>query len=263
MKTLFLLMSFSFFMISFSLRATVASDSVSREEARGKSAEEAPYHKNVIKINPTPMLIWGQITNITLSYERLITRNQSLSLQAGYLLFPKLIQDSVINLIVLKDRSKNGINLSLDWRYYPLPRNKRPAPDGLYVGAYISYYGFTFRNAFDVLNTDVDQNGAIKGSLNIGNLGLMLGYQFIFWKRVSVDLLLFGPSISYYSAKLKIEGSLDKDQIHNIDQEFVDRLIRRFPLLASLFTQESLTFTGARTSLSLGFRYSIQLGFHF
>ena len=50
--------------------------------------------KNVIKINPTPMLLWD-VRNITLSYERLIKPNHSLSIKVGYLVFPRLLSDTI------------------------------------------------------------------------------------------------------------------------------------------------------------------------
>jgi len=233
------------------------------DSSNEKPRSAVPYHRNVIKFNPTPMLIWGDVKNITLSYERLITNNQSLSLQAGYLLFPRLTDDVIANLIRLTSREKHGVNLALDYRYYPGSRNRRPAPDGVYIGAYLSYYGFRFHNNFDVLNVSADQNGHLQGALNIVNAGLALGYQFIFWKRFSVDLLLFGPSASWYSGRLDINGNLDPDQIAELDQEMVRKLMERFPFLGTLFSGESLEFTGFRSTFSVGFRYSIQLGFHF
>lgn len=223
-----------------------------------------PIHKNVIKFNPTPMLIQAvEIRNITFSYERLITKNQSIVLQAGYLVFPKLFADTIANIITLHRGDKWGLNLAMDYRYYPAARNRRPAPDGLYIGGYLSYYGFTWKNHFDILHTTVDQNGTISGALHVVNLGFELGYQFIFWKRLSLDLLLFGPSLSVISGKLKIAGELDPEEIKNLDQEMVDKLTNRFPWLNTLFSDEGLQFTGSRTRFTTLFRYSLQLGFHF
>ena len=113
-----------------------------------------PYHRNTIKFNPTPMLIQAvEVRNITFTYERLITRNQSLSLQAGYLVFPNLFSDTVAGLINIDKGDKWGLNMAFDYRYYPFSRNRRPAPDGLYIGGYLSYYGFKWDNPFDILHT--------------------------------------------------------------------------------------------------------------
>lgn len=242
-------------------------DSIPPVKKEEKPATLTPYHRNVIKFNPTPMLLFSEVRNITLSYERMINNTMSLSLQAGYLLLPKLIGDTLapagIPVAVLTNRSKYGVNMAIDYRYYPFSRNRRPAPDGLYIGGYASYYGFRFQNNFDILQTNVDQKGAFKGQLNVVNVGMSLGYQFIFWKRFSLDMLLFGPSFSYYQGKLNVAGELDQEEIEGIDQEVVDKILNRFPMLKSIFSKDGLTFTGNRTTTSIGFRYSIQLGFHF
>jgi hypothetical protein len=224
---------------------------------------DSNQRKNVIKFNPTPMLIWGDQRNITISYERLIKRNMSVALQVGYLLFPKLTGDTIAKIISLTTSQKYGVNIAADYRYYPMARNRRSAPDGLYIGGYLSYYGFNFKNNFEFVKNDIIQNGAFEGKLRIGNLGFELGYQFLFWKRVSLDLLLFGPSISYYSGTFQMSGSLDQEEIDNIDDELVNKLLNRFPLLKTIFSGETLKFSGTRNSFNAGLRYSIQLGIAF
>lgn len=222
-----------------------------------------PIHKNVIKFNPTPMLLWGSIKNITFSYERIVKPSQSFSVTAGFLEYPRLLEDTVAQIISLGDRRKYGVNLAAEYRFYPLKRNRRPIPDGLYIGPYASYYGNRFENDFDILNTTIDQNGKYVCNINIVNLGFELGYQFIFWKRLSIDLLLFGPSLSYYSANLRVEGQLDPDEIENINKEVVEKLFDRFPALGQLFSGETLSKSGFRSVFSTGLRYSISIGFHF
>ena len=246
-----------------SLQAQEKTDTTVTKKKKEKPVLLTPYHKNVIKFNPTPMLLFGDVRNITLSYERMIKKDQSLVLQVGYLLFPKLTGDTIAQLLSLTGSEKYGINLAFDYRYYPLSRNRRPAPDGLYVGGYLSYYGFQFKNNFDILYTTVDQHGDITGRLNMVNLGLELGYQFIFWKRFSLDLLLFGPSFSYLAGSLNVHGNLDEEEIRKIDEEVVQKLLGRFPQLKTLFSDEGLTFTGNRAQFTTFFRYSIQIGVHF
>lgn len=222
-----------------------------------------PYHRNVIKFNPTPMLLLGELRNVTINYERILKDNQSIVGQVGYLLFPRLIDDTLLNLVEFTGRSKQGINLAFDYRYYPLARNRRPIPDGMYLGGYASYYGFEFRNNFNILRTEIDENGVMDGRINMINLGMEIGYQFVFWKRFTVDLVLFGPSLNMTHTKLRISGDLDEDEISNISDELADRIMDRFPLLSEIFSQEELVLTGNRTKFGLGFRYSIMFGFHF
>jgi hypothetical protein len=264
MKIRLLLMIIASLMIfNFNLQAQEKNDTIDKKKKKEKPVLLTPYHKNVIKFNPTPMLLFGNVRNITFSYERMIKKDQSLVLQVGYLLFPRLIDDTIANLVTLTGREKYGMNLAFDYRYYPLSRNHRPAPDGLYLGGYLSYYGFQFKNNFDILHTTVDQHGDITGKLHMINLGMELGYQFIFWKRLTLDLLLFGPSLSYFGGSLDVHGNLDEEEIKNLNEEAVQKLLSRFPQLKTLFSEDGLTFTGNRTKFTTFFRYSIQLGFHF
>ncbi len=271
MKTRALFLIVAFFIITFPDLTAAAfndtipelTDTVPKTEKSKKRISLTPYHRNVIKINPTPMLLWGSVRNLSISYERLINNNMSLALQLGYLRVPKLLDDTLLGLVAISERNRDGVNIALDYRYYPGARNRRPAPDGLYIGAYVSYYGVRFRNNMDILYTTVDQGGGLNGRIDVVNLGLELGYQFIFWKRLSLDLLLFGPSVTYMYGYLEISGDLDKEQIANIDEEIVDKLLERFPVLGTLFNSETLKFTGSKTNFGALFRYSVQLGFHF
>jgi hypothetical protein len=241
-----------------------ANDSLGKQVKRVKRVPMEPYHRNVIKFNPTPMLLFSEVRNFTLSYERLITRNQSLAIQAGYLLLPKLkFLDKLNKIVTFAPKEKYGINLALDYRYYIFPRNNRPAPDGLYVGAFVSYYGFKFENHLDLVKTTILNDGVIHGKLNVVNIGANLGYQFIFWKRFSLDLLMLGPSYSFYSGELGFSGGLDPALVEEIDQELVEAIEEQFPLLGALLNGEKLEFIGYKSKWKFGFRYSIQIGFHF
>ena len=241
-----------------------ASDTLGKQVKKVKPVPMEPYHWNVIKFNPTPMLLFSEVRNFTLSYERLITRNQSLAIQAGYLLLPRLkFLSKLENIVAFAPKEKYGINVALDYRYYIIPRNNRPAPDGLYVGACVSYYGFKFENHLDLVKTSLLNDAAIYGKLNVVNFGVNLGYQFIFWKRFSLDLLMLGPSYSFYSGELGISGGLDPALVEAIDKELVEAVEEQFPLLGALLSGENLEFIGYKSKWKFGFRYSIQVGFHF
>ena len=109
----------------------------------------------------------------------------------------------------------------------------------------------------------MDNNGSIDGKLNVINLGFNLGYQFIFWERLSLDLLVFGPSVNYTSCKGEISGDLDQEQIDAIDDALVEKILDKYPVLGEVFSDENLSFSENRTKFGTGFRYSISIGFHF
>jgi hypothetical protein len=221
-----------------------------------------PYHKNVIKFNPTPMLLWS-MKNVTLSYERVLNRKQSITLTIGYLEFPSLFKDTVVNLINITSRQKYGINVALEYRFYLSKRNSRPIPDGIYLAPYASYYGYHFKNNFDVLHTSLDSAGMIKGNIFVLNLGVELGYQFVFWKRLTLDFVLLGPSVSYYGGGLDISGNINIEELKTLHEDLYNRLIEKYPMIGDYVVNRSFKQNGKLDLFSIGFRYLIQIGFHF
>ena len=223
--------------------------------------ELKPYHKNVIKFNPTP-LVW-QSTNFTFSYERYLWKNQTACITVGYLAMPRLFGDNIANLIAITSRQKHGINLCLEYRFYLGKRNARPTPDGVYVAPFASYYGYAFKNGFDILNSTADSAGMIKGSYYAINLGVELGYQFVFWKRLTLDFVLIGPAVSYYGGNTSITGNINKQEVQEVYQEIYQKLQSQFPAMSNLFVSHSFQNNGQLKMFSIGFRYLVQVGFHF
>ncbi|MEI6682567.1 MAG: DUF3575 domain-containing protein [Bacteroidota bacterium] len=222
----------------------------------------APFHKNVIKINPTPMLLWS-VKNLTLSYERVLNKRQSISIMIGYLEFPSLFKDNIANLVNITSKQKWGINLALEYRFYLMKRNARPVPDGIYIAPYASYYGFHFRNGLDLLRTDIDSAGQIKGNFYVFNLGVELGYQFVFWKRFTVDFVLIGPSLSYYGGGVNLTGNINLSHLKEYNEDFYNKLKEKYPMVTDFVINKSFKRDGKLDLLAVGFRYLIQFGFHF
>jgi hypothetical protein len=79
----------------------------------------------------------------------------------------------------------------------------------------------------------------------------------------SVDLILLGPCLSYYSPSLKVSGQLDEEQIKKINHEVVDKILNRFPVIKTIFPNDGLEFTGHKSTLNIGYIYAIQIGFAF
>jgi hypothetical protein len=222
-----------------------------------------PIHKNVLKFNPTPMILWDW-KNVTFSYERILNPRQSISFELGYLVFPKLVEDTLIDLVNITSSEKWGVNATIEYRFYLTKLNTRSVPAGLYIGPYLTYYQYQFKNKLDVFPATVDTTGMIKGNFWSFNLGVELGYQFVFWKRWTLDLVVVGPSISYYGGKTEITADLDGSQIQQINEELYDKLITRFPGITTLSTSgKTFEETGKLDIFRMGFRYLVQIGFHF
>ena len=222
-----------------------------------------PYHLNVIKFNPTPMLLFEEIRNVTFSYERLVKKNQSVTCQLGYLVIPQVLNDTLFNSLLINKDSRKGINLAFDYRIYPFSRNRRPAPDGMYFGGYLSCIGTSSEIQGSLMDAPEDDNILFNTRMNMVNLGFELGYQFIFGKKFSIDLLMFGPSITGYSGNLEITGNLNSDVGDQIDEELAAKLKEHFPALGYLFSDEDATFSTSKIVISSWFRYSVQFGYHF
>ena len=221
-----------------------------------------PIHKNVIKFDPTPMFLWSW-KNLTFSYERILNPKQSIALTLGYLEFPSLFKDTIGSLLAITGREKYGINVALEYRFYLGKRNSRPIPDGVYLAPFASYYGYHFKNNVDVMHTTLDSAGAVKGNFNIFNVGVELGYQFVFWKRLTLDFVLIGPAMSYYTGGVDFSGNINLDQLQEINADLYNKLKEKYPMIGDFVVNKSFKQNGKLNLFSVGFRYLVQIGFHF
>jgi hypothetical protein len=103
----------------------------------------------------------------------------------------------------------------------------------------------------------------LEGNYWYFNLGIQLGYQFVFWKRWTLDMVLVGPSVSYYGGKTQIAGNLSAEEIELINEDLYDRLVERFTAIQMLPTDKTYKQTGKLDIFRMGFRYLVQIGFHF
>jgi hypothetical protein len=223
---------------------------------------QEPYHYNVIKLNPTPMFLWSK-NNLTFSYERLLKPNRSITFSFGYLEFPRLGKDTIAGLLDITSRNKWGYNLAVEYRFYLSKRNARPAPDGIYIAPYLSHYGYHLRNDVHIINTSADSTGQLKGNFSVFNLGVELGYQIVFKKRFTLDLVFIGPSASFYTGKVSISGDMNTEQIKNSNEDIYNKLKEKYPRISDFVVNKSFKENGKVDLFAFGFRYLIQLGYHF
>jgi hypothetical protein len=221
-----------------------------------------PIHKNVIKFNPTPMLLWSK-KNITFSYERILNKKQSITFSLGYLEFGQLFGDTVANLVKITDRQKQGINAAVEYRFYLTKRNTSPIPDGLYIAPYLSFYGYSFSNGLEVVGSEEPAFARMDGNFYSFNLGGELGYQFVLWKRLTIDLVLVGPATSYYGGELNIKGELNGENLKNINEDLYNKVKAKYPMIDKILLNKSFKKNGTIDLLSVGYRYFFQIGFHF
>lgn len=222
-----------------------------------------PQYRNIIRWNPTPLILFGPHYYI-FGYERILNSRQSISFNTGFTQMPTIEPLDFDSLEVFdRGRKKYGSALAFDYRFYLTKRNKFNMPDGLYIGPYTGYY--YYHNELEISFTDslsVTTTSDRSTNLQIGMLGFELGYQFILWKnRLSIDLLLLGPAISVYNVQIELANDIDieNDKLEQIR----DNLLNQFPKLKDVVSNGSFSNTGASFNFGVGFRYAVQIGFCF
>jgi hypothetical protein len=199
-----------------------------------------------------------------MSYERITKPNQSFSVMAGYVQFPKL--KSMGDKIEVKDNvSKNGMTFGADYRFYLRKENKYPAPHGVFIGPYANMYVFGNDRQLSINSSDGSPptDATLKSDLSIFNVGFEMGYQFVFNNRWTLEFIFLGPSISRYSLDLKLDGDFDIDEEDIIKDELLLALLDRFPLIKELLTDKEINLRGRSNTWAPGFRYQLNVGYRF
>jgi len=218
--------------------------------------------KNTIRWNPTPMVFNAQ--NLTLGYERVFKNNQSFSINTGLFLLPKLFAKDKTDFYSVEKSNRLGFTASADYRFYIKKYNRLPAPAGVYIGPYLAHYNYNFENTLFVnIGEDVDSQLDIEAGFNMTSVGIELGYQFIFWDRLSLDLILIGPSLSFYNGKVNASGDIKVDPDSDAYEYIHDELLQKYPWLETFIDLGAINTGGKFNATAVGFRYVIQIGYRF
>ncbi|MDI3322216.1 DUF3575 domain-containing protein [Pinibacter soli] len=234
---------------------------VNVNSAFAQKNNDSTYYKNSIKFNITNWILYDNV--FMFSYERVVSKHQTFSVTGGYVEMPGFLPNQT-GVKYHGDVSKSGFTIGGDYRFYLAAENKFPAPHGLYIGPYISYYDFKSERRMAYTDTTGSTSTAIINSkINVGNLGVQLGYQFILSKRITIDLTLFAPSFSRYGIHLDATGSLSDHAKEIIYNDVTQAVIDRFPLLDKLLTDKHVDASGSRNALAPGLKYCVYIGYHF
>jgi putative salt-induced outer membrane protein YdiY len=200
---------------------------------------------------------------LVFGYERMLQENQSVSLNVGRFAMDKFGGNVSEELELKKNSKDKGLNLSLDYRFYLGSVNRYNGPRGVYIGPYYSYNSFSRENTW-TLNTDSFQGSVLTDlSFNINTLGIQLGYQFIFWDRMALDLILIGPGVGFYGAKVKLDTDLSAEDEALFFDKLNEYLADKIPGYDKVIGEGELSKNGSFDVTSLGFRYMIHLGYKF
>ncbi len=219
--------------------------------------------KNTVMLNLTSPMIFGS-NNLVLGYERTVGHHQSFSIHLGTFSMGKLINintDSILDLN--KNVKSKGISMSGDYRFYLAKENKYNSPHGIYIGPYFAYNSFTRTFNLKAITKSGDMELNADFNFSVATLGFQLGYQFVFWDRVTLDLMLFGPGFSRYKIKADLSTNLEPDQESEFFTKLNEKLQEKIPGYNLVVGPESFKKTGSANTTSLGYRYIVMLGFRF
>ncbi len=253
--------SFCFFLMllcSFSIASAQTTDTITP----AKSGAPEKSHPNTIKLNISAPFVYNNA--LMGSYERVLSPHTSFTIYGGYCEFPSpsIIADNA-NLKFINNKQKSGFAIGADYRFYLVGENKYAAPRGVYLAPFISYYSFT--NARSLTYTDSDTTTQLEGKFgaNFFNVGASLGYQFVIKKRFVIDMVLFGPSFTAYKFSAKLQGYISGDNLTQAQKDILNALKDKFPFLKNLADNKEVSTDGITKFGSIGFRYSISIGYRF
>ncbi|MDL5048700.1 DUF3575 domain-containing protein [Oscillatoria amoena NRMC-F 0135] len=216
--------------------------------------------KNTIKVDLTSY--WLYRNAIVFSYERVMKPHQTLAVTAGYQQLPPLGFLGSDSVNVQREANASGLKLGAEYRFYLARENKYNAPRGVYIGPYFSYHNYTNGRILEVTTNGTPETVTLDTDLNILNVGVQLGYQFVLNNRWAIDLVLIGPSASNYSIQTKLGGNYSFDP-EDVKNEVIQAMIDRFPAFEQLLSEKEFEGKGKISTWSAGYRYQFQIGYHF
>lgn len=234
---------------------------------QGSSAQDTTVQKkelkNTFRFNVTNPVIFGS-KSLIFGYERVLNKNRTFSINVGQAGLPEFKLFSLDSLRSLGSTSESGLNVSVDFRFYLSNQNRNNAPRGVYVGPYFTYFDFERKNTWSITSTNGGtKTVGTKTGFEITGIGAELGYQFVFWRRVSLDMILAGPGIANYKVKATIETDLTDEDKQKFYDALNEALADKIPGYSRVIDEGEFERRGSTNVTSFGFRYMIMVGFRF
>ena len=237
-----------------------AQDSLSKEKKPARAL------KNTIRFNVSNPLIFGS-GSVIFGYERTIGQHQSISIDIGNVYFrePHILPFDYNGTYIQVNKSMKdfGFHTAIDYRFYLRKENKYPSPRGVYLAPFYSYNFFSRENTWTLQTKNFNGDLTTTYKLQLNTVGCELGYQFILWKRLALDLILMGPGITFYNISSTINTSLNPDDESELFKKLNEVISERIPGYNLAIDGSEFEKKGSINTLSLGFRYMVHLGFRF
>jgi len=225
-------------------------------------AQVDTVRRNTIKVDLTSY--WLYRNAVVFSYEHILKKhpNHTWGITAGLQQFPKLGSLNTDSGRVTRDYNAFGLKLGGEYRIYLMKENKFNAPRGVYIGPYTTFHKYANTRLIEVNNDGVMENVELESDLNIFNIGVQLGYQFVFNDRWTVDMVFVGPALSNYVLKSNVKGNYTFDPAQ-ITNEVVLAMIDKFPAFEQLINEGEINSKGKINTWGYGYRYQLQVGYRF
>jgi len=175
------------------------------------SAATTKQFKNTIRYNISGPILFG-FNYLVFGYERVLNDRQSMSMNVGQAVLPKVIDFSTDDATLEGTQQNKGYNVSVDYRFYLQKENKYKAPRGVYIGPFYSFNRFEREATWRLNQSGGTSNANTATTFDIHTIGGELGYQFMFGKRISLDLVLIGPGFANYKVKSVFYTNLTPDK---------------------------------------------------
>jgi len=216
--------------------------------------------KNTILINVTnPLLISTRFQAI--GYERILPHNQSFTVNIGTFSIPKFMGELADSLGLDTDNKDKGFHFSTDYRFYLKKENKYAAPHGVYIGP---FYTFNYLNRENSWHVDGYVDEVFTNlKLGIHTMGVELGYQFVFWDRMAVDMVLLGPGLGVYSLSTEIGTNMNADKESEFFNKLNEILAEKIPGYDKVIESGEFKRKGSYNTVDIGFRYVVRVGYRF
>ncbi|MBL7982534.1 MAG: DUF3575 domain-containing protein [Flavobacteriales bacterium] len=220
--------------------------------------------RNVLKLGLTSTFA----RTVSLNYERALNADWSVALTVSYMMpsVPSGLLDLNAERITFgADRRLSGYYLTPEVKWFVEKSDKRPAPRGLYVGAYLRYSDTRYTATMTATAIGDNADGNIVADLRIDllefGIGPGVGYQFLcLGDRLAIDAVFFAPRWSLYTLKVKADLQGEGELYSDLAQAIEEKLGRNVTNM-SIDLSTSGTTTVDRNSL--GYRYGIKIGYAF
>ncbi len=224
--------------------------------------------KNVLKINVVPLIL----KTYSFQYERIVFRNFSFCVQAGYNSEMRLgtyinrVLDTITNSNLIAARAKVSLTeLSTSGNVYFTPEirlylSRKGAPNGFYIAPYLR---FSTTNIHATLIYKDSMSAAMPiiftGHMRSVHPGVLLGYQKSFLRRFVIDFWFGGIQFGRSKAVFNAEADFTKVDQQGLVSFVEDNIKLGTSTLAITNNNAQMQYTGN----SSGFRVGLCIGFRF